>query len=185
MPPHKPNSATELIHANLRLLHQIRALLCGIDSVCFTTPSPVLLDSAIGGHVRHCLDHYSCLLAGLMGGRVDYDQRERNTAVEKDLTAALAKLGEVEVKLSELSDRDCSMHLEVKMDHGAADGDCRWEGSSLGRELQFLISHTVHHQALMSGLCHLHGMEKVPDAGFAPSTLRYKLAAAHNSTAGE
>ncbi len=56
---------------------------------------------------------------------------------------------------------------------------CLWlhvalaSSSSLRRELHFLLSHTVHHYALIAMILARHGVEVEPDFGVAPSTLRH------------
>ncbi len=46
--------------------------------------------------------------------------------------------------------------------------------SSITRELDFLLSHTIHHYAIIAVLCRLQNVEVEPDFGVAPSTLRYQ-----------
>jgi hypothetical protein len=48
-----------------------------------------------------------------------------------------------------------------------------WAVTSLERELQFLLSHTVHHFALVALLLRAQGFEVSADFGVAPSTLAY------------
>ena len=48
-----------------------------------------------------------------------------------------------------------------------------WARSTVERELQVLLSHTVHHYALIAVALRLHGLEVDPEFGVAPSTLRY------------
>ena len=43
-----------------------------------------------------------------------------------------------------------------------------------GRELLFLISHTVHHFALIAFMLRSFGIEPGDKFGVAPSTLRYR-----------
>ena len=103
---------------------------------------------AVGAHVRHVLDHYESFLHGLESGRVDYDRREREREVE----------------------------LVVRTE--SAPGRAREGASSLGRELLFLASHTVHHYALIAVLVRLWGVAPDDDFGVAPSTLAYEQGAA-------
>jgi hypothetical protein len=59
------------------------------------------------------------------------------------------------------------------MDTG--EGDERpWTHSSARRELQFLLSHTVHHYALIAMICRQYGVGVEEDFGVAPSTLKYR-----------
>ena len=41
-----------------------------------------VMESSVGGQVRHVLDHVRSFLDALDGGDLDYDRRERGTAVE-------------------------------------------------------------------------------------------------------
>jgi uncharacterized damage-inducible protein DinB len=75
------------------------------------------------------------------------------------LKAALTRL--------ELYDEDAPVTLASVVAHGAAPISAR---STLGREMLFVISHTIHHQALVAVLLSATG-RGVPDAfGLAPST---------------
>jgi hypothetical protein len=47
-----------------------------------------------------------------------------------------------------------------------------WSQSSVTRELQALLSHTVHHYALIALMLQLNGFEVPEELGVAPSTLR-------------
>ena len=44
---------------------------------------------AIGGHVRHVLDHLVAWLGGVETGSVNYDDRQRDTEIECDPVSAL------------------------------------------------------------------------------------------------
>lgn len=55
-----------------------------------------------------------------------------------------------------------------------------WHTSSVGRELQFLVNHTVHHFAMIRGICQRAGNELDPDFGMALSTLRHHRELAKN-----
>jgi hypothetical protein len=64
--------------------------------------------------------------------------------------------------------------LLVQMDTGAPDATPDWRCSSLGRELQFLSSHTTHHYALIKLLLDDTGVGLGPEFGVAPSTLAWQ-----------
>jgi hypothetical protein len=167
---------TELIQANIQLLDQSRDLLQRLDIETYVKTSPVFLNSAIGGHMRHCLEHYQSLIAGLHEGRINYDHRARDQKVETEPQAAEARMGELRNQLAGLDPANLPEDLSVLMDHGAESSTGVWQKSTLGRELQFLISHTIHHYALIAGLCRLHGVTICKDFGVAPSTLRHREA---------
>lgn len=165
---------TELIQANLYLLDQSRELLARLDDATYVKTSPVFLNSAIGGHVRHCLEHYQSFVDGLPEGRINYDHRARDPLVETQPSAAQERLGQLSDQIAALDPRAMPTEVLILMDHGADTSNDIWQKSSWERELQFLMSHTIHHFALMAGLCRIHGVTISKDFGVAPSTLRHR-----------
>ncbi len=170
---------TELVQANIRLLDKVSELLACLDEETYVKTSPVFLNSAIGGHVRHCLEHYQSLISGLPEGRVNYDNRPRDPLVEAQPEAAQRRVNELREKLTALFSTSSTQEIVILMDHGAVSSEGVWQKSSPGRELQFLISHTIHHYALIAGLCRLHGVAISKEFGVAPSTLRHRATKAH------
>ncbi len=134
------------------------------------------LDSTVGGHFRHNIDHYESYLSGIERAAVDYDHRERDPIIETDPLCALRHLHLLVDRLRALEGTDLDHPLKVKMDCGSECAD-PWSNSSGRRELQFLLSHTVHHYALIAIICRLLGVEPEEDFGVAPSTLRYRTRA--------
>ena len=53
----------------------------------------------------------------------------------------------------------------------------QWPESTLERELYVLVSHTIHHYALVAVLLRTLGVDPGPEFGVAPSTLRHWEAA--------
>ncbi|HSB54854.1 MAG TPA: DinB family protein [Gemmatimonadales bacterium] len=128
----------------------------------------------VGSQFRHVLDHYRAFADGWASGRVDYDARQRNPAVEVDPAVAIAQAAEMIEALERIHVEDANRPLAVQMDPG---GDQRlpdWRPSTIGRELQFLVSHTVHHYALIKLLLEDAGVSVAPDFGTAPSTLAHQ-----------
>ncbi|MGJ8697306.1 MAG: DinB family protein [Verrucomicrobiaceae bacterium] len=162
----------QLIGANIHFLDQAEALLERLQDDEYGCAVENFYGSTLGQHVRHCLDHYRSFLKGLDDGRIDYDCRMREVAIESSTEDALAVLREVRGGLEELIEYEKPMNLEVKMDCGGSGED--WQPSSLGRELQFLVSHTVHHFAMIGGMCGCLGLEVEGGFGVAPSTLRFR-----------
>ena len=127
---------------------------------------------SIGEHVRHCLDHVSALVSADPSSYLSYDRRERGTAVETDPVQALRCIQLLRIKIAvgrwstRLDEPVCVMSTVAR-------GGVMLSGmSTLGRELAFVLNHTIHHQAMIGLLATLLGCE-VPDGfGFAPSTPR-------------
>ena len=164
-----------LIQSNLHYLAQVERLLRQLDDQTFTLPSAGFYNSTIGGHLRHCLDHYDSFTNGLADGKVDYDHRVRLPELETKTECALAKTLEVCTTIKNIPSQEPPVGLLVKMDCGLASSD--WQPSTLGRELQFLVSHTVHHFAMIGGICRELGIKLEDGFGVAPSTLRHRAEA--------
>lgn len=164
-----------LIRANCRFLQQADALLERLTDGQFSQPMDRFYGSSIGGHLRHCLEHYRSFLSGLVEGKVDYDDRRRDTRLEQCTAAAREALQDVLKQLDVLQQQEIPVGLSVKMDCGGE--EVEWQPSTTGRELQFLVSHTIHHFAMIGGICQEQGVELDEAFGVAPSTLRYRAVA--------
>jgi uncharacterized damage-inducible protein DinB len=164
----------KLIADNLAALQQALDLLERLDDAQFSQPNGVLALTSVGSHLRHCLDFYQCFLAGLAKGRVNYDQRERDERVEQSRLFAATKIKAMIEGLSQLPAPVERRELEVLLESSAEPTDvAEWSHSSMKRELQFLLSHTIHHYSLIAVSLRAQGFEPGTSFGVAPSTLQY------------
>ena len=161
-----------LIRANLHFLKQAEALLDRMDDGQFSEPVASFYGSSVGGHLRHCLEHYLSFLGGMGSGKIDYDDRRRDVAMETVTSDATSVIGDIASRLEALLESDPPVGVLVKMDCGG--DEIEWQPSTMGRELQFLVSHTVHHYAMIGGICSALNLELEEDFGVAPSTLRHR-----------
>lgn len=161
-----------LVRANLHYLQQAVALVRRLDDALFSRPVASFYGSSVGGHLRHCIEHYQSFLAGMGSGKVDYDDRKRDQRIETVTTEAETALGEIATTLDSLLEGEPPVGLLVKMDCGG--DEIEWQPSTMGRELQFLVSHTVHHFAMIGGICRALEVELPEHFGVAPSTLRHR-----------
>lgn len=128
--------------------------------------------SSIGGHVRHCLDHVESLLVGIERGTVNYDQRQRGTEVETCRRAALAVIDRQIGRLRTLAPHTEHQPLRLLALVSSKLEPLKAE-TTVGRELVFVLSHTIHHNALVAVMARALGV-RVPDSfGYAPSTLTH------------
>lgn len=156
-------------------LEQGIALLERITPEHYATAHPNCFNNSVGSHMRHNLDHFTCLLAGLPAGRVDYDARTRDKLVEIDPAHAAGRLAEVVNELSLLDDETMRRSLYVKMDSGSdTTVELTWAQTTTRREMQFLLSHTIHHYALIAVMCHQLNLPLDPAFGVAPSTRHFQ-----------
>lgn len=159
-----------LIDDNIATLQQGARLLMAIDDDLYRLKVGSVFKGSIGAHVRHNLEHFRLFFAGLHAGGVDYEARRRDALTEFDREAALSEILDVCKRLHELPDEDRPLQLRARNIRGTVG---HWAPTSVSRELDFLLSHTIHHYALIAVMCRLEDIPLEPDFGMAPSTLRY------------
>jgi hypothetical protein len=161
-----------LMDDNIGLLEQGDRLIEALDDRSFVEAPVGLSQSGIASHFRHCLDVYDCFLRGIVSGLINYDAREREVSGECDRLATKRRITRIIYSLRELDgaevDAPCHVILEGKLKHESLPSI-----SSLGREVQFLLSHTVHHYALVAVILRAQGKVIAPEFGVAPSSLAF------------
>ena len=164
---------SNLIELNVAWLRQVSVLVDELDDEIFATTPQGLAPHRVGSHLRHVLEFYECFLDGFESRRVDYDSRKRNEAIERNRHSALAGIRSIISRLQSIPTKWTQDVLAVRVEDGEADV---WLASSIGRELQALSSHTIHHFALIAVTLRAHGVQMDADFGMAPSTLRHLAA---------
>lgn len=125
--------------------------------------------SSIGAHVRHLLDHVGAILNA--NRLVDYSQRRRGTPVERFRGAALDEIRKLKRRVSlGLPLFGCD-DIEVIDATGPARHirQHRYR-STWWRELHFVVSHSVHHLAIIRLLAEHTGATVDGQVGVAAST---------------
>lgn len=153
-------------------LRQLADLLEATSDEQYVRKPVGVIAGSLGGHVRHCLDHFEALCSGVSTGVMDYDDRERGTLVETDRSAARGSIRRLKDRVALL---DVSMLPRAVRVRSMLDGDGTSIDalSSLGRELAFVLSHTVHHNALIAAMCRTLGVPIAERFGYAPSTVAH------------
>jgi uncharacterized damage-inducible protein DinB len=127
------------------------------------------VSGSIGEHVRHTLDHIAALLKADGCEPLSYDHRQRGTAAETNLHAAVEQIFHLMALVERHSKRSLDEQLQVTARLSTA-GDELTSWSTLGRELAFVASHTIHHQAQIALLLAIQGIHVPRRFGYAPST---------------
>jgi hypothetical protein len=165
-----------LIASAVEILRQGEELLNAIDDDRYTRRLPAVFSSAVGGHYRHCLDHFQCLLDGIAQGEVNYDQRRRDARLEVNREIALAETRRLRQACGEIPPLALELPINVlsKVSYeGESSPIC---ASSVGRELMYAVAHAIHHYAFLAVMCGLLGVRVPSGFGIAPSTLEYQAA---------
>jgi hypothetical protein len=159
----------DLIAANVRTLMQAREVLARIEDETYAQAAPGTNGIRIGAHIRHVVETYECFLTGMGQGIVDYDCRRRNGVVETSPATAVHCVDCLVRQLQQVARLRIDLPLSVRAEDASV-----LLSSTIGRELQVLMSHTIHHFAMVAVALHASGIEVDPDFGVAPSTLRYR-----------
>jgi len=127
------------------------------------------VSGSVGEHVRHSLDHASALLEIRSAAALTYDARLRGTRVETDPVFAADAIVRVCVALEDLDDLpfDRPVRLRAVAEEGGGAEDVV---STVGREVAFVIQHTIHHCALIAVLLEGCGITAPARFGYAPTT---------------
>lgn len=162
-----------ILNAMREVLRQGEVLLSLLDDAAYSTRIPAAFNSSVGGHYRHCLDHFRSVFDGLDAAEVNYDNRQRDPLIETvrevalNETRDLLRAGEGLGKWS----LGCSIRARSKVSYAIEESPSAI--STVGREIMFCVVHAIHHYALIRVMC---GMLEAPvpeGFGVAPSTIKH------------
>jgi uncharacterized damage-inducible protein DinB len=177
MNPTPLNPCHELIASVIETLNQGEALLTELSDENYARKVPVAFNASIGGHFRHCLDHFRSLLDAAASGDLNYDHRERGTLIESDRFAALNAIRGLRDGYQRLDAPLLSRPLAVTCKTSYATSGSQVSPSTVGREIMYSVAHAVHHYALIGVMGGLMGLAMPPGFGVAPSTLKHQAIA--------
>lgn len=162
--------------ALVQVLRQIESLLIAISPEQYVQNPVGPVKSAVAPHVRHALDHVNAWLIASRTGTLDYDARQRNTDIERSPAAALARVREQVRDLQSLTP-DTSTEVSplwTLLAQVTEGGTPLHFATSPARELAFVLSHTIHHNAILSIMTRQLGITPPDKFGYAPATLTYE-----------
>jgi hypothetical protein len=128
------------------------------------------LSSSVGEQFRHDLDFVNTFLNGIQLGRVDYTRRERDVHVSRSRSYAIDKFERAARRVELIRPQQLSGLVSVRSE---VDGSI-WLPSSVAREIEFVLSHTIHHHALIAEKLEVQGISLDAELGVAPSTKDYR-----------
>lgn len=191
MPLHVPSSAdasqhapsTEATHAFalrgavVAVLEQGLDLLAMLDAHAYRTKLPQAFSASIGGHYRHCLEHFEILLAS-RDGRIDYDARRRDERTETDPAHAERRTRALLQLARDVDPSGFGSSVLVSSQVSSDAGGAATVPSTLAREAMYAVAHAIHHYALIAVMCRLQEIAPPQGFGIAPSTLQHHAARA-------
>jgi hypothetical protein len=165
--------ALEITRSVEDVLQQGLHLLDSLDGDSYTRPAAGGFGGSIGEHYRHVVEHFACLLAGIRDGKVDYDARKRDRAIENDLDYARAAAEALIDDFKRLPWDAFQKWLQVTYTVAYNTDEFESVPSNVSREIVFCVGHAVHHYAIIRLLCAQAEIEMPSGFGVAPSTLRH------------
>ena len=163
------NAAPEIV-ALRDHLEGLRDLIATLPEQSYRS-APARGSGSIGAHVRHCLDHAHALLTCAPGEELTYDSRTRGTSVETDVRAAIGEIKRLHLALDDLDAVPLDHPLQLRS-LTRRDGVYATVTTTIGRELTFVVHHTIHHCAIIALLLEQIGIAAPRHFGYAPSTPR-------------
>jgi hypothetical protein len=175
------NQNFEIIQSVIETLRQGETLLDDISDENYVCKVPVAFNASIGGHYRHCLDHFRSLLDAAMSGDLNYDLRERGTLIETDRFAALNATRSLREGYEKLDPGLLARRLAVTCKTSYSTNGSQNSPSTVGREIMYSVAHAVHHYALIGIMGGIIGLKMPEGFGVAPSTLKHQQEVARSA----
>ena len=159
-----------IVNDNIKLLKGSKGTIMALENSFYREKPREIKTDSVGAHIRHMLEHYILFLDGLKGFKIDYDNRQRDLRISEDKDFAVKIIDDITQGLSHISPDILDKVIEIKSDCGSS---LLWTKSSVERELQFLVSHSLHHEAMIRMILESEGIDVSEKFGIAPSTLKY------------
>ena len=152
-------------------LKQVQTILEKLTNEQYARPLEILSNSSIGGHVRHILEFYICLMRK-DHTEISYDKRDRNKRLEEDKSYCLQMIPSI---ISTLETYRADQELVLFSNFSETSDEVIELTTSLFRELAYCLEHSVHHEAIIkiaiNSLC--NEIDMIETFGVAASTVRF------------
>ena len=161
-----------VVVASQDVLLQALGLLFNMWDTTYSRMAEAPYSASIGGHYRHMLEHFQCLVRGIRSGEINYDARERNRRLETEVAYATIATCDVLRAIKNYRKENLARPCKVvnSVSYGASETSAM--ESNIGRELAYCVGHAIHHYAIIRLICSYFGIEVPKEFGIAPSTLK-------------
>jgi hypothetical protein len=152
------------------VLMQLSTLLQELTAEQYIQKSTLLNGSSIGGHTRHVIELFQCLLNGYNTGVVNYELRKRDIELEtnKDFASII---------LSSISHNIVLENINIQLEgfYTDAEKNATTVNTNFNRELIYNLEHCIHHMALIRvAVNEVSNVQLPEDFGVAAATIQYK-----------
>lgn len=156
---------------SITILNQIANLVTQLNDNHYSEQLDLLSNNTIAKHIRHILELYVQLIAGIEQKEVNYDKRERNLLIEHNRTYTIDFIMELSEKINAIQYIDDVLYLNTLINE-----DEILVKSSIERELAYNIEHAIHHMAIIQIACrhYFDYIQLDKNFGVAYATVQYK-----------
>ncbi len=130
---------------SIKILNQLKTQIERLQPQQYSERLAVFNGSSIGGHARHIIEFYDCLLGSIETGIVNYDARQRDMQIEQNRDYAISIIKKMISKYQINNDLEKIISLEAKFGADTITNIV----TSFQREEVYLIEHSIHHFALI------------------------------------
>ncbi len=163
----------QILQATGLTLQSLLRFLEQVDANTYSKPLDVFNGSSLGGHTRHIIEFYHCLIKNYNQGMINYDLRERDKNIETDPELAAVAVQNIIAELQKINlDDQVELHMSYDPQTSLVDTVV----SNVKREVVYNLEHTIHHMALIKigvKVAAPH-VELENEFGVAPSTIKFQ-----------
>ncbi|WP_106794018.1 hypothetical protein [Aquimarina sp. Aq78] len=144
----------QIVQPTIINLKQAEEIFAELPPAIYSSTSAAPYYSSIGGHLRHILDIFKCIVNGIDSRIIDLTKRKRGTIVEQNPVEGQRYLRKIISDLECISGLDPSIAIIIKDDLGMGMVEIP---TTLGGGLNQAHSHAIHHFACIGYILHIHG----------------------------
>lgn len=163
----------QILQATKQTLQSLLHFLEQVNQPIYSRPLDVFNGSSLGGHTRHIIEFYHCLIKNYSRGSINYDLRERDKNIETDPEFAAIAVQNIILELQKIKLDD---KVELHMSYDPKTNVVDTVVSNVKREVVYNLEHTIHHMALIKiGVKTAAPLiELEHEFGVAPSTIKFQ-----------
>ena len=136
------------------------------ETYCDVTVGPYY--SSIGSHIRHALDFFDCIIAGIQSNNIDLTARKRDEKISTQPELAKEHIYTIQQQIASFKNVNTDYLLHVTDNLGDGKVTVMYTLESI---LAQANTHATHHYAIISYmLCALNVNIEIPGFGYNPST---------------
>jgi hypothetical protein len=171
-----------MINSQLEVLTQAKDYLNTVSTYHYNEIIKPNFISSAGAHIRHIIDHYLAIKAGLQAHYIDYDIRERNSNIEHQPAIALEQITNIIQWLTAINEKTLTTIVTLSTEVSISSCQVATVKTTIARELVFAASHAVHHYAMIAQIALLQNHPLPAHFGIAPATATH-LRQQHSNSA--